>query len=98
MIAIRARRVFDGERIVPRAETVLLEGSRIAGVQPSGMPLPDGCEVVDFPDATLLPGLIDTHVHLCGDGGHSALDRLPTFSVRLSCPMCALGITHAIST
>jgi imidazolonepropionase-like amidohydrolase len=90
--------VFDGERIVPRAETVLLEGSRIAGVQPSGMPLPDGCEVVDFPDATLLPGLIDTHVHLCGDGGHSALDRLPTFSVRLSCPMCALGITHAIST
>jgi hypothetical protein len=47
LIAIRARRVFDGERIVPRAETVLLEGSRIAGVQPSGMPLPDGCEVVD---------------------------------------------------
>jgi imidazolonepropionase-like amidohydrolase len=80
LIAIRARRVFDGERIVPRAETVLLEGSRIAGVQPSGMPLPDGCEVVNFPDATLLPGLIDTHVHLCGDGGHSALDRLPTFS------------------
>lgn len=80
MIAIRARRVFDGERIVPRAETVLLEGSRIAGVQPSGMPLPDGCEVVDFPDATLLPGLIDTHVHLCGDGGHGALDRLPTYS------------------
>jgi imidazolonepropionase-like amidohydrolase len=80
LIAIRARRVFDGERIVPRAETVLLEGSRIAGVQPSGMPLPDGCEVVDFPDATLLPGLIDTHVHLCGDGGHGALDRLPTYS------------------
>ncbi len=72
--------MFDGERIVPRAETVLLEGSRIAGVQPSGMPLPDGCEVVDFPDATLLPGLIDTHVHLCGDGGHGALDRLPTYS------------------
>ncbi|MGH3605403.1 MAG: amidohydrolase family protein, partial [Pseudonocardiaceae bacterium] len=46
----------------------------------SGMPLPDGCDVVDFPDATLLPGLIDTHVHLCGDGGHGALDRLPTFS------------------
>lgn len=80
MIAIRARRVFDGERIVPDAETVLIDGSRIVGVAPSGMPLPDGCDVVDFPDATLLPGLIDTHVHLCGDGGHGALDRLPTFS------------------
>lgn len=38
------------------------------------------CDVVDFPDATLLPGLIDTHVHLCGDGGLGVLDRLPTFS------------------
>jgi imidazolonepropionase-like amidohydrolase len=72
--------VFDGERNLPGAATVLIEGSRIVGVQPSGMPLPHGCEVVDFPDATLLPGLIDTHVHLCGDGGHGALDRLPTFS------------------
>jgi imidazolonepropionase-like amidohydrolase len=44
------------------------------------MPLPQGCELVAFPDATLLPGLIDTHVHLCGDGGLGALDRLPTFS------------------
>ncbi len=80
MIAIRARRVFDGERIVPDAEAVLIERTRIVGVAPSGMPLPEGCDVVDFPDATLLPGLIDTHVHLCGDGGHGALDRLPTFS------------------
>jgi len=52
--------VFDGERVVPDAETVLIEGSRIVDVPPSGMPLPDGCDVVDFPDATLLPGLIDT--------------------------------------
>lgn len=71
--------MFAGERIVPDAETVLIEGSRIVGVAPSGMPMPDGCDVVDFPDATLLPGLIDTHVHLCGDGGHGALDRLPIF-------------------
>lgn len=80
MIAIRARRVFDGERIVPTAETVLVEGGRIVDVQSCGMPLPEACEVVAFPDATLLPGLIDTHVHLCGDSGLGALDRLPTFS------------------
>lgn len=80
MIAIRARRVFDGEILVAAADTVLVEGGCIVGVAPCGMALPDGCDVVDFPDATLLPGLIDTHVHLCGDGGPGALDRLPTFS------------------
>lgn len=80
MIAIRARRVFDGETIVAAADTVLVEGNCIVGVQPCGMPLPDGCDLVDFPDATLLPGLIDTHVHLCSDSGLDALDRLATFS------------------
>jgi imidazolonepropionase-like amidohydrolase len=50
------------------------------GVQPPGMALPDGCAVADYSPATLLPGLIDTHVHLCGDSGPGALDRLPTFS------------------
>ena len=69
MIAIRARQVFDGERIMPTAETVLVEGGCIVDVQSRAMPLPQGCELVAFPDATLLPGLIDTHVHLCGDGG-----------------------------
>jgi imidazolonepropionase-like amidohydrolase len=33
--------------------------------------------VTHVPDATLLPGLIDAHVHLCGDGGPRALDQLP---------------------
>jgi imidazolonepropionase-like amidohydrolase len=80
LIAIRAPRVFDGERIVPAAETVLVEGGCIVDVQLCGMPLPAGCEVVNFPDATLLPGLIDTHVHLCGDSTLGALDHLPTFS------------------
>ncbi|MBV8993990.1 MAG: amidohydrolase family protein [Pseudonocardiales bacterium] len=72
--------MFDGERIMPTAETVLVEGGCIVDVQSRAMPLPQGCELVAFPDATLLPGLIDTHVHLCGDGGLGALDRLPTFS------------------
>ncbi len=41
---------------------------------------PDGCQVVELPDATLLPGLIDTHVHLCGDGGPRALEQIPDLS------------------
>jgi imidazolonepropionase-like amidohydrolase len=80
MLAIRVGQVFGGEQVLPDAGVVLVEGGRILDVQPHGMTLPDGCAVADHPHATLLPGLIDTHVHLCGDSGLGALDRLPTFS------------------
>lgn len=80
VLAIRVGQVFDGERVIPGAGVVLAEGTRILGVQPHDMALPGGCKVAEYPDATLLPGLIDTHVHLCADSGPGALDRLPTFS------------------
>jgi imidazolonepropionase-like amidohydrolase len=80
VIAIRARRVFDGEQLLADGSVVLVDKGRIAGVQPGGTPLPGSCEVAEFPEATLLPGLIDAHVHLCADSGAGALDRLPDFS------------------
>ena len=80
MRAIKARQVFDGERLLADGSVVLVDEGRIAGVQPGGTPLPGDCDVADFPGATLLPGLIDAHVHLCADSGVGALDRLPDFS------------------
>jgi imidazolonepropionase-like amidohydrolase len=53
-----------------------VEDGVIVGVEPGAFP-PDGCEVVDLPGTSLLPGLIDTHVHLCADSGPAALDRIP---------------------
>jgi imidazolonepropionase-like amidohydrolase len=76
MLAIRARRVFDGQRVPADAGAVLVDGGRIVGITPAGEPVAEGWEVAEFPGATLLPGLIDTHVHLCGDGGPNALERL----------------------
>jgi hypothetical protein len=46
LIAIRARRVFDGERVMPTADTVLVDGGCIVDVQSCGTPLPRGCEVL----------------------------------------------------
>jgi imidazolonepropionase-like amidohydrolase len=59
--AIRDARVFDGERVLPRA-TVLVRDGRIAAVGPD-VPVPDGLAVVDGRGRTLLPGLIDAHAH-----------------------------------
>lgn len=44
---------------------VLVEGNHITRVGPEkSVQVPAGAEVLDLPDATLLPGLIDAHSHL----------------------------------
>lgn len=73
MQAYRSDAVFDGERMIPGASVVLVADGYIAGVEST---VPEGCAVVDLPGTTALPGLIDAHVHLCGDSGPRALDQL----------------------
>lgn len=80
MHAFRAGTAFDGERALPGGALVLVDGERIVGVEPGGAAAPDGCEVTHLPGTTLLPGLIDTHAHLCADAGPDALDRIPAMT------------------
>jgi imidazolonepropionase-like amidohydrolase len=61
---------------VPGGALVLLDGGRIVGVEPGAPPAPDGCEVLEAPGGTVLPGLVDAHVHLCADGTDASLDRI----------------------
>lgn len=62
--AYRADRIVDGVSDEPLENAaVVVEDGRIASVGPAGG-LPEGTETVDLGDATLLPGLIDAHVHL----------------------------------
>lgn len=75
MFAWRAPRAFDGSRFLPGGATVLVEGARIVGVEPGDFTVPDGCEVTSY-DGTLMPGLVDAHVHLVSDGGAGALERV----------------------
>lgn len=62
-ILIRAGLLVDGKGGVQRNAVVTVDGAKIARVSPAGA---TGAQRVayDFPGLTLLPGLIDTHVHL----------------------------------
>ncbi|MQA79689.1 MAG: amidohydrolase family protein [Streptosporangiales bacterium] len=75
-IVLRAARLFDGVTgaLVPDP-LVLIDGSRICAVD-SGVRPPADAAVLDLPGATLLPGLIDTHVHLAFDASAEPVRRL----------------------
>jgi imidazolonepropionase-like amidohydrolase len=63
---IRAARMLDvvkGELVSPAV--VVVEGDRIRSVGPRDVPA--GARALDLGDVTLLPGLIDAHVHLTYD-------------------------------
>ncbi len=68
MIAIRAGRLFDGTgETYAEDQVILIRGQDIAAVGP-GVAIPANAEVIDLSDATVLPGMIDTHVHMMGFG------------------------------
>ena len=63
-VVLHAARLLDIEtgKIISPGE-VLVQGERITEVG-SSVKRPPGAEVIDLGDSTLLPGLIDVHVHL----------------------------------
>lgn len=67
--AITNVRVFDGEKVI-RPTTVLIEGERILSV---GGEIPEHVDIIDAEGGTLLPGLMDAHVHTSVDSLRDAL-------------------------
>jgi imidazolonepropionase-like amidohydrolase len=63
-ILLRPAHVFDGVNPAPYAGwQVLVDGDRIAAAGPN-IATPAGAQVIDLPNATLLPGMIEGHSHL----------------------------------
>jgi imidazolonepropionase-like amidohydrolase len=79
MLAIRAGRMFDGLRLHDRA-MVLVAGDRIADIDFTGAQPPPGYQLIDLGEATLLPGLIDTHMHLVFDASTDPAGHLQAVS------------------
>ncbi len=65
-LALRSTRVVTPQGIRPA--TVTVSGERIAGVLPHDAAVPSGARLVDLGDDALLPGLVDTHVHINDPG------------------------------
>ena len=65
-LAIRSVRVIDGTGRMIERVTVVVRGTTIAAVgSERDLSLPRGATKIDGRGLTLLPGLIDCHVHLC---------------------------------
>jgi imidazolonepropionase-like amidohydrolase len=69
IVAIRAGKLVDvvaGK--VLNDQTILVSKDRITAVGPAGsVTVPPGARTIDLSGATVLPGLVDAHVHLTGD-------------------------------
>jgi imidazolonepropionase-like amidohydrolase len=68
LVAVRSGRMFDAMAgTMLNNQIILIKGDRIADVGPS-VQIPPGARVIDLGGATVLPGMIDAHVHNAGRG------------------------------
>jgi imidazolonepropionase-like amidohydrolase len=84
VVAVRAGQLIDGTGAEPREDvTILIRGQRIAAVG-TEVEVPDQAREIDLSAATVLPGLLDMHVHLTQDPGESFAEvftrRTPGYS------------------
>jgi imidazolonepropionase-like amidohydrolase len=69
--------MFDGvsSTLTARPSVVVADGVIAAVHGPAG-PLPAGAHVMDLPGLTLMPGLVDAHLHLCFDATSDPVGHL----------------------
>src|SRR5438067_9477891 len=72
VVALRAARMIDGRGgAVVSPAVIVVRGNKIESI---GGTVPSGAQVIDLGDMTLLPGLIDAHVHTLLQGDITSED------------------------
>ena len=74
--ALAETQVIHAGRVITEAgkpalgeSTITVTDGRIVSIAAGRRPAPAGATVIDLHDKTVLPGLVDAHVHLSGDPG-----------------------------
>src|SRR5260221_2231482 len=81
LTVLRADALFDGvSSTLMAGRSVVITDGAITAVHGPDEPSPAGASIIDLPGLTLMPGLVDTHLHLCFDAtgdpvGHLAETR-----------------------
>jgi len=75
-VVIRAARVIVDASEKPRGpSSIVVTDGRIVSVGAADAAVPAGARVIDLGNVTLMPGLIDAHVHLTGNPGTPLIDE-----------------------
>src|SRR3982750_864875 len=92
--AIQAGRlIVDAAQPERGNSTVIVENGRISRIEP-GFTAPAGAIIVDERSRTVMPGLIDVHIHLTGTSGEPWYQD---FTIKRSVPYkTTVGLTHAL--
>lgn len=68
-IVVGAGHLFDGTEKLAANQVILIKGDRIVKVGPAErVQVPADAEILDLSQSTVLPGLIDAHTHVFGNG------------------------------
>ncbi len=102
-LAITGVRLIDGTGADPvERATVVIAGERIEAVGPaSKVKIPKDAAVIEAEGMSLLPGLIDCHVHFFGQWGYDLLRGLmtpPSLSLLYAVPNARVTVEAGITT
>ena len=101
-LVIIAERLIDGTGRDPveRAAVVIENGRITAAGERSSLKIPDGADVLEDDDLTVLPGFMDMHVHLASSGTNLVRILMTPASLALlnSVPNAAVTLAAGVTT